>query len=247
MRIHSGERLYKREECGYAYKHEDTLRRETVQSRDTYTCNQSSSLKTHMRIPSEERLYKWEECDYTCNQKTVQSSTLKTTCGYIQEKDHAPVMKKYFEDTHKDTLSRETVQSITWNTHMRIHSGERLYKCEECGYACNQSCELKKHMRIHTEEGLYKCEVCGPQCGKAFKHSGTLTTHEDKYRRETVQSLEKTLDDTFKRETSVNTHEDTFTRKNGCTSANAHDSKLLKFRSPDRFQGANAHGRGRVG
>ncbi|XP_052278728.1 E3 SUMO-protein ligase ZBED1-like [Dreissena polymorpha] len=41
---------------------------------------------------------------------------------------------------------------------MRIHSAERLYKFEECGYACNQSSDLKKHMRIHKEQRLYKCE-----------------------------------------------------------------------------------------
>ncbi|KAH3831019.1 hypothetical protein DPMN_104278 [Dreissena polymorpha] len=51
-------------------------------------------------------------------------------------------------------------QSSTLKAHMRIYSGE-MYKCEECGFACNQSSDLKKHMRIHTEQRLYKCEVCG--------------------------------------------------------------------------------------
>ncbi|KAH3829661.1 hypothetical protein DPMN_102889 [Dreissena polymorpha] len=33
---------------------------------------------------------------------------------------------------------------------MRIHSGERLFKCEECGYACDKSGDLKKHLRIYS-------------------------------------------------------------------------------------------------
>ncbi|NXC35077.1 ZN256 protein, partial [Campylorhamphus procurvoides] len=42
-----------------------------------------------------------------------------------------------------------------------LHSGERRYKCLECGKSFSQSCNLLNHQHIHTGERPYTCEECG--------------------------------------------------------------------------------------
>lgn len=58
--------------------------------------------------------------------------------------------------------------------HKRLHSGDKPYKCEDCGRHFRQWGDLKYHsMSIHSEQRQFQCEYCG----KDFARKYSLIVH----------------------------------------------------------------------
>ncbi|KAL5005885.1 hypothetical protein ScPMuIL_017043, partial [Solemya velum] len=86
----------------------------------------------------------------------------------------AHVQKHTGERSYKcDICGQAFSQKCNLTTHIRTHTGERPYKCDICGQAFSEKGNLTKHIRTHTGERPYKCDICG----QAFSLKGDLTTH----------------------------------------------------------------------
>ncbi|KAI9193133.1 uncharacterized protein BJ171DRAFT_480370 [Polychytrium aggregatum] len=58
-------------------------------------------------------------------------------------------------------------------SHMKIHTGEKLFCCEYCPSKFTRGHDLKRHTRLHTNERPFLC----PRCSKSFSRSDAVRRH----------------------------------------------------------------------
>ncbi|CAL8407013.1 unnamed protein product [Arctogadus glacialis] len=61
--------------------------------------------------------------------------------------------------------------------HMMTHSGEKPYKCDQCTMRFSRNSQLKIHMMTHSGEKPYKCDQCTKRFGESSKLKIHMRTH----------------------------------------------------------------------
>lgn len=141
IRTHTGERPYSCSVCQKKFRTSSHLRRHRVMHYNSdylkcrncdYSTNKWLSLKQHLASHSCGESSS-TGCFYEQKQLPVKTYTCKE-CGYC------------------------TLHNGNLKPHMRIHTGEKPYKCSQCAVAFRTSSHLKRHLVTHLKLHCRRCK-----------------------------------------------------------------------------------------
>ncbi|XP_071957869.1 uncharacterized protein [Antedon mediterranea] len=97
-------------------------------------------------------------------------------------------------------ICKKVIRASSERVHMRIHSGDKPFKCHMCAYSCVTQSDMRIHMKRHLGIKDFKCSECDYA---ASKHS-LLRKHVQRHRREKgLEELQYQCDECGKKYVSL--------------------------------------------
>ena len=154
IRSHIGEKPYSCEECGQRFTRSSSraVHMHIVHSTGQAILHQcphcpystkygASSLREHIRTHTGEKPYSCEECGQRFTYSSQRAVHMRTV--------HSTGQATLHQCPHCSYSTKYGVSSL--RQHIRTHTGEKPYSCEECGQRFTQSSNCSRHVRrVHS-------------------------------------------------------------------------------------------------
>jgi len=158
MKLHSNDKSYKCNHCGYLSSRKDRLHDHMCIKHDqikNFVCDQCATvhgtardLQDHYKIFHSPPIYKCDECEYANGHKTY----------LYRHKQRFHINKKCYNCSHCGYLS---TNEASLHDHICIkHDQIKNFECDQCARRYSTAHSLQVHYKISHSPPIYKCDEC---------------------------------------------------------------------------------------